>query len=256
MAPANRVRFPRLDRGDLGAFALALSYAVVFSVLSLLRHAAFETHTFDLGLHHQATWNTLHGRFFQYTLLSTDGYDPPILLGDHVNFILLLALPFYRLFEGAETLLVLQALVVGSAAFPLFRVAREVTGGAAAALLLVVVYLPNPTLHAANLFDFHAIVPAAAFLVWALFRAQAGGTFSLAVAVALALFCQENVALAVVGLGISVFLLGRRRAGIAVAAAGVAWFAFCFYVLLPHFNPGVGSIYVSRYRELDRKSTR
>ena len=242
-------RLSNLDRSDLGALALALFYAVVFSVLSLLRHAAFETHTFDLGLHHQATWNTLHGRFFQYTLHATDSYDLPILLGDHVNLILLLALPFYRLFEGAGTLLVLQAVVVGSAAFPLFRVAREVTGGAAAALLLVAVYLLNPALHAANLFDFHAIVPAAAFLVWALFRAQAGGTWSLAVAVALALLCQENVALAVVGLGISVFLLGRRRAGVAVAAAGVAWFAFCFYVLLPHFNPGVGSIYVSRYRE-------
>ncbi len=245
-------RFPRLlklDRGDLGALVLALLYAIVFSVLSLLRHAAFETHAFDLGLHHQATWNTLHGRFFQYTLHAMDRYDLPILLGDHVNLILLLALPFYRLFEGAGTLLVLQSLVIGSAAFPLFRVAREVTGGTAAALLLVTAYLLNPALHAANLFDFHAIVPGAAFLVWALSRAQAGGTWSLAVAVALALLCQENVALAVVCLGIAVFLLGRRRAGVGVAAAGVAWFVLCFYVLLPHFNPGIGSIYVSRYSE-------
>ncbi len=242
-------RLPNLDLGDLGALTLALFYAVVFSVLSLLRHAAFHTHTFDLGLHHQATWNTLHGRLFQYTLLSTESHDLPILLGDHINLILLLALPFYRLFEGAGTLLVLQALVVGSAAFPLFRVARQVTGGMAAALLLVVAYLLNPALHAANLYDFHSIVLGAAFLVWALFRAQAGGTWSLALAVALALCCQENVALAVVGLGISVFLLGRRRAGVAVAAAGVAWFALCFYVLLPHFNPGVGSNAFSRYRE-------
>ncbi len=248
VSPA-RVRFPRLDRGDLGALALALAYAIVFGVLSLLRHAAFETHTFDLGLHHQATWNTLHGRFFQYTLLSSDGYVLPVLLGDHVNLILLLAVPFYALHEGAETLLVLQAVVVGSAAFPLFRLAREVTGGTAAALLLVASYLLNPALHAANLFDFHAIVPAAAFLVWALWRARERGTWSLAVAVALALLCQENVALAVVGLGISVFLLGRRRAGVAVAAAGVAWFLLCFYVLLPHFNPGVGSNAFSRYRE-------
>lgn len=243
-------RLSNLDRGDLGALALALFYAVVFSVLSLLRHAAFETHTFDLGLHHQATWNTLHGRFFQYTLHATDGHDLPILLGDHVNLILLLALPFYRLFEGAGTLLVLQALVVGSAAFPLFRVTREVAGGTVAALLLVAAYLLNPALHAANLFDFHAIVPAAAFLVWAMWRARSGGTWSLGLTVGLALLCQENVALAVVCLGMSIFLLGRRRAGVAVAAAGVAWFALCFYVLLPHFNPGVGSNAFSRYREL------
>lgn len=242
-------RLSNLDRGDFGALALALFYAVVFSVLSLLRHAAFETHTFDLGLHHQATWNTLHGRFFQYTLHATDGYDLPILLGDHVNLILLLALPFYRLFEGAGTLLVLQALVVGSAAFPLFRVTREAAGGTVAALLLVAAYLLNPALHAANLFDFHAIVPAAAFLVWALWRARSGGTWSLGLTVGLALLCQENVALAVAGLGASIYLLGRRRAGLVVAGAGVLWFVFCFYVLLPHFNWGVGSIYVSRYRE-------
>jgi hypothetical protein len=34
-----------------------------------------------------------------------------------------------------------------------------------------------------------------------------------------------------------------------VAAAGVVWFVLCFYVILPHFNPGVGSNAFSRYRE-------
>ena len=242
-------RHTNLDRGDLVALSLAVLYGVSLSVLSILRHQSFNTHTFDLGLHHQATWSTLHGRFFQYTLRSTDLYDLPILLGDHVNLILLLAVPFYWLYEGAETLLVLQAVVVGSAAWPLFRVARDVTGGSVAALLLVAVYLLNPALHAANLFDFHAIVPAAAFLVWAFWRARSGGTWSLGLAVGLALLCQENVALAVVGLGASIFFLGRRRAGLAVAAAGVFWFVLCFYVLLPHFNPGIGSNAFSRYRE-------
>ncbi len=243
------MRLPKADRGDVAALALAIAYGVLFSVLALLRHASFETHTFDLALHHQATWNTFHGRFFAYTLVSADGYLLPILLGDHVNLILLLAVPFYLLHEGAETLLVLQALVVGSAAFPLFRVAREVSGSVSAALLLTGTYLLNPALHAANLYDFHAIVPGAAFLIWAFWRARAGGTWSLALAVVLALLCQENVGLAVVCLGLSMVFLGRRRAGLAVAAAGAAWFTLCFFVILPHYNPGIGSNYVSRYRE-------
>jgi uncharacterized membrane protein len=238
-----------LDRGDVTAVALSVLYGAAFSVLSLLRHVSFNTHTFDLGLHHQATWNTLHGRFFQYTLFANDVHDLQNLLGDHVNLVLLLAVPFYRLWDGAGTLLVLQAVVVGSAAFPLYRVAREVTGGAAAALLLVVAYLLNPALHAANLFDFHAIVVAAAFLIWAFWRARAGGTWSLGIAVGLALLCQENVALAVVCLGASIGFLGRRRAGLAVAVAGAAWFAVCFYLILPHFNPGIGSNAFSRYRD-------
>ena len=245
--PARPVR--SFGRGDVAAVALAALYGAVFSVLSVLRHISFNTHTFDLGLHHQAAWNTLHGRFFQYTLLANDVHDLQNLLGDHVNLVLLLAVPFYRLWDGAGTLLVLQALVVGSAAFPLYRVAREVTGGSAAALLLVGAYLLNPALHAANLFDFHAIVVAAAFLVWAFWRALAGGTWSLGIAVGLALLCQENVGLAVVCLGASIALLGRRRAGLAVAAAGAAWFAVCFYVILPHFNPGIGSNAFGRYRD-------
>lgn len=244
------MRFPKLDRGDRAAILLALLYGVVFSVLSLLRHSSFNTHTFDLGLHHQATWNSLHGRLFEYTVKSSDTYELTNLLGDHVNLILLLAVPFYALHDGAGTLLVLQALVVGSAVFPLYRIARDVAGGSARAFPFVLLYVLNPALHAANLFDFHAIVPAAAFLIWAFWSALNGHDRFLAVTVVLALSCQENVALAVVCLGASLFLLGRRRAGATVAVAGVFWFAVCFFVILPHFNPGTGSNAFVRYREL------
>lgn len=244
------MRFPKLERGDLVAILLAVLYGVAFSILSLLRHSSFNTHTFDLGLHHQATWNSLHGRFFEYTVKSSDSYVLPSLLGDHVNLILLFAVPFYAIHDGAGTLLVLQALVVGSAVFPLYRIARDVAGGPARALPFVLLYVLNPALHAANLYDFHAIVPAASFLIWAFWSALNGHSRLLAVAVVLALSCQENVALAVVCLGATVFLLGRRRAGAAVAVAGAFWFAVCFFIILPHFNPGVGSNAFGRYQDL------
>jgi uncharacterized membrane protein len=245
-----RIQTPKLSRGDVVAIFVAAFYGVTFSVLSLLRHSSFNTHTFDLGLHHQATWNSLHGRLFEYTLKSSDSYVLPNLLGDHVNLILLLAVPFYAIHDGAGTLLVLQAIVVGSAAFPLYRIARDVTKGPAPALLFVLLYALNPALHAANLFDFHAIVPAASFLIWALWAALKGHDRLLAVAVVLALSCQENVALAVVCLGVTLSLLGRHRAGAVIAAAGALWFLVCFLIILPHFNPGVGSNAFGRYRDL------
>ena len=237
-------------RGFWIASILGLAYAASFSALSLLQHAAFHTHAFDLGLHQQAAWSALHGEGLRYTLFLAWHPQLTSLLGDHVNLILFPISLLYFFHDGPETLLVVQALIVGSAAIPLFGLARRLLGSAGLGVAFAAVFLLHPAIHGANLYDFHAVLPAAAFVVWAFYLAEAGSRYGLAVVVVLALSCQENTALVVALLGVWMYLRGRRRAGPLVFLAGVGWFAVCFFWILPAFNPGTGSNHFTRYAHL------
>src|ERR1051325_349604 len=65
------------------ALALVMSaWALVFSIGSVLRHDAFETHRFDLGNMTQAVWSTAHGRFLEATSAEGDQFTR---LGAHVD---------------------------------------------------------------------------------------------------------------------------------------------------------------------------
>ena len=44
------------------AWGLVLLYIVTFTWLAILRHASFNSTSFDLGIYDQVVWNTLHGR--------------------------------------------------------------------------------------------------------------------------------------------------------------------------------------------------
>lgn len=245
-------RSPGLDaRGLTVGAILGLLYTAALSTLCLLRHRAFHSHAFDLGLHHQATWNAAHGNGLSYTLFYAFHPQLTCLLGDHVNLILFPAALLYRIWDGPETLLVLQALVVGSAAIPLVGLSRRLLGSTGLGVGFAAVFFYHPAIQAANLADFHAVLPAAAFIIWAFYFAEVGSQVGLAVALVLALSCQENVALVVALFGGWLFLRGRRRAGSLVFLLGLAWFAVCLFWILPAFNPAAGSNhFVGRYGHL------
>ena len=237
-------------RGLTAAVALGSLYAALFSVLSVLRHASFHSHAFDLALHHQATWNASRGFGLDYTLFLAWHPDLTCILGDHVNLILFLPAILFWIHAGPETLLILQALVVGSAAIPLFGLSRRLLGSTGVGVAFAAVFLLHPGIHAANFFDFHAVLLAAAFLVWAFYLAEVRSRAGFWLALVLALSCQENVAIVVALMGVWLLVKGRRRTGVLVLLAGAAWFAVCFFWILPAFNPGTGSNHFSRYQHL------
>ena len=48
--------------------ALALAYFILYSILSVLRHATYHSFGPDLGIFDQIFWNTTQGRFFESTM--------------------------------------------------------------------------------------------------------------------------------------------------------------------------------------------
>ena len=95
-------------------------YILLFSFLSLKKYYAFGYNAFDLAIFNQVFFNTLDGRWFEMTI-NLNSY-----LADHFTPIIILLLPVYKLWPRAETLLILQSIVLGLSAWPLYKISRHV----------------------------------------------------------------------------------------------------------------------------------
>ena len=64
-------------------------YALEMGYQAVLRYYVFKATAFDLGNMDQVLWNTIHGRWFQFTNQAVDWYGPPTRLALHFEPILL-----------------------------------------------------------------------------------------------------------------------------------------------------------------------
>lgn len=132
-------------------FIMVIGYTVVLSVISILKHWFFLSTAWDLGIFNQSFWSTVHGRFFYYTVEPWFGDN---FFAMHFSPILIFLVPFYAIYPQPETLLVLQSLIIAMGAVPLYYLAKEVINRSFA-LKLSLIYIINPTIVGATLFDFH-----------------------------------------------------------------------------------------------------
>jgi uncharacterized membrane protein len=132
-------------------FIMVIGYTVVLSITSILKHWFFLSTAWDLGIFNQSFWSTIHGRFFHYTV---EPWLGECFFATHFSPILIFLVPFYAIYPQPETLLLLQSLIIAMGAVPLYYFAREVINRSFA-ITLSLVYIINPSIVGANLFDFH-----------------------------------------------------------------------------------------------------
>lgn len=200
--------------------ALTAAYAAYFVLFTLGRHQSFHTHAFDLGWQQQAFYTLLHTGNPRITLWATLNH-----LGNHFQPLYYLLAPFYAIGQDATTLLVLQSVLLSTAALPIYLVARRRLGDPRIALALAIVYLLYPPLHGVNNYDFHGLsllIPISAFLLYAL-ESEKYRLFW--VMLALALITREDAPISLSGVGLYLLLRReRRRMGLIVLAICVAYF--------------------------------
>src|SRR5579859_2517767 len=102
-----------------------LIYALEMSHQAVLRYDTFKATAFDLGNMDQVLWNTIHGRWFQYTNQAIDYYGPPTRLAQHFEPIILPLSLLYAFQADPHILLVFQTLVLVSGALPVFLLTRK-----------------------------------------------------------------------------------------------------------------------------------
>jgi uncharacterized membrane protein len=146
----------------------ALTYGIVFSYFTVLRHDSFFSAAWDLGNFNQAFYTTVYGgKLFYYT---SDLFFSPSgsIFAIHISPILFLVLPFYAIYPSPVTLLVVKSFAVGLAAIPLYLVTRDILESSRAGFLVALVYLLYPPLQGANWFDFQqaAFLPLLLFLMY------------------------------------------------------------------------------------------
>ena len=229
-------------------WAAAAAYAAGFTALSILRDRAFETARFDLGNMVQAVWTTAHGHPLEITSLQGDQISR---LGAHVDPILAVFAPLWWLWPSPDLLLAGQAAAVALGALPVFWLAEKHLGSERAALGFALVYLLLPAVEWLTLNEFHPVALATPLLLYAFWYLDEDRLVPFALTAVAASLCKEEIALVVAGYGVWYALARRRRrAGLAIAGAGLAWSAFAVEVVLRHFNHGAASSFYSRYRDV------
>jgi uncharacterized membrane protein len=140
-----------------------LFYAIILSVVCIWKYNNFLYGGLDLAIINNVFYNTAHGNWF-WSSIQGHSY-----LGDHFTPILVLLLPIYWLWQSPQTLLVLQSIFLGLAAWPIYKIAQLILKENKIALVIGVLWLINPLVHNINLFEFHFIALAPLFIFMAFY---------------------------------------------------------------------------------------
>ncbi len=174
----------------------------------------------------QAAWNLENGRGAVSSLAGGNS-----MVGDQWAFTSLPLLWLGRYVPIEAVLAVVEAVCLGLAVVPLWRMAREVgrlglgaTGG------LTLAYGAAPVLYTANLSGWSPVVTAVPAIAWAAWFGQRRRWVGYGLCVAAALLSRADVSLLLVAFGILGITYGDRRSGGITAVVGGLW-ALAFLVV-------------------------
>lgn len=213
--------------------ALALLFAVVYSLISLVGHYHFRTSAYDSGIFSQALYHYSHLSLGPVSLR-----DVSVLLADHFELLLFAFAPLYWLF-GTYTLLLIQIAAIiagGLGVYALVRYESKDTAlavGAATAMWLFY------GIYSALSFDAHMNVIGIMLLPWLILAFVSGRIRAYYVLLALLLLAKENLGLIGVFLGVSLYFTGPkplRKHALITSAVSALYFMFVIKLLIPAFN--------------------
>jgi uncharacterized membrane protein len=236
---SNQTRLPRAL-----LLAATASFAIGLAGLAQIRHSAFWSGRFDLGNLTQAVWSTAHGHFLEMTDL--DGKQISR-LGAHFDPIVAAFAPLWRLWPSPTLLLVTQAAAVAAGAIPVFLLARKHLCSEWAGLGFALAYLLYPPTEWLVVDDFHPVALATPLLLAGFWLLDEDRVTAFLVVGGLACLTKEHVGLTVAAMGIWYAVARHRRAGWAIAAGGIVVSVVAIAIIVPHFAPGGGSPFESRY---------
>jgi uncharacterized membrane protein len=125
------------------------------------------------------------------------------------------------------------------------------------AVAFAAAYLLLPALEAANLFEFHAVVMAPFFLLFAFYfvekapgRQPVSGYVPAFIFALLAMSCKEDIPLVVVMMGLYFIMVSRKwNAGLPLIFLASLWFYVAIYVVFPAVRSGEGSPFMRYYED-------
>ena len=183
----------KIELGSIIVIICIIIYTAIFSTYNILKHWTFNSFAWDLGIFNQGFWTTVNLEGIFYNTCELHLVERGSFFGVHFSPILFLLAPIYRIFPRPETLLVLQSLILGVAAYPLYLIGRRIVDRKTG-LLVSTMYLCNPVVHGINCYDFHVqcMIPLSFFASTYFYISKKWGSFLMATA--MALMIEEHVA--------------------------------------------------------------
>jgi uncharacterized membrane protein len=231
-------------------------WAGLFVSLGVRNHRNFGTWSFDMAIYDQAFWLVSQGG---QTFMTVRGID---VWGHHLNLIAYVFAPFYRWFgAGPEFLYVVQNTVIALGALPVYLIAKLRFGGAVrwwapyVGLTFAIAYLLYPSAQFIAWINFHpeALVITPFLFAWYFALRRRWVWFFVFVGIALSL--REDVALAVIMLGVVLLVVnwhsGTRRRDMQIALAtvmlGLVWYVLATQLIIRHYNSGEPPFYLNYF---------
>jgi len=247
-----RISDPQRTHIGILLFCILLQGTLALIFALTLRYE-LKTSGLDGMAYEQIMHNLIHGKGF-YTSV-----DPPFIpqhwLGIHFSPILFLLVPFYWLFPHIETFLVIGSAALALAAWPIYLTARTILADSFQALIIALLYLINPFVFNAIVWDFHEIDFAPLCIAWMLWAVVHKKRYTLLALSAVLFSIKEHYGLAIAGFGLLWAWEWREtKLGMWIAANGLAIMCFIFFVAIPYFNPTGAPMMMNSASPVDRFS--
>lgn len=216
---------------------------VLYLVISISKHLHFGSTGYDLVIFDQAVRNY---SLFNAPASTFRGFEN--LLGDHFHPILAVLAPLYWIADTPIMLLIAQAVLIASAAIPIYLYGLKKLSRVAA-IFVVIAFLLNAALLRAIYFDFHEIAFAIPLIAWAIYFAETKRWKWMYGALTLLLLTKETFGIFAVFFGM--YLIAKRQyyRGMGLATAGIVVFLMITKIVIPYFAGG-GSFNYWTYDQL------
>ncbi len=217
---------------------IALVAAIVAIICAYQRFATFHNETFDLAFYHRLLWGIGRGDYYQ-PLTNSHAF------GLHASLVLWPLSWIARVIPAVPLMLVVQAVSLMAAAIPLARIAARHLRTPWAADATVILYLLYPTVFTAASYEFHPSALAMFPLAYALDAWDRGEARSALIALTLAAFCREDVAL-VTALTAGLWAINaprtQRKTPALFSLCAFVYFAIYQFLIAPKYLPVNGSM--------------
>ncbi len=229
-----RERVPAFLRKH-GPFAVVVAgtlfYAAFMTFYTLRWHYKFRTHNFDLSINNNLMYGALKGVFMHSPIVFPD--HPERYLATHAKFGGYLFLPIYALFPKCETLIVIQSVLLGLGALPLYAFAKKRVSRWVAALIALS-YLCYYPMQGANFYEVKWLPIACFFVLATVWAVDAKRWVLFALAFVAAALMREDIPIGLAVVGVFLVLSGYRpRAGFVMAAVSMTWFIILRFYIMP-----------------------
>src|SRR3972149_2953164 len=211
---------------------LALAFFGIALLLSLYKYTHFLYNAMDLAIFNQALHNTVHGDFLRISIHHANSY-----FADHFSLLFVSLTPLYYIFPSPITLLIIQAVLVTLAVWPLYLIAKKHLSPAAT-LFICALYLFNPITISFLLFEFHLLPSILFFGFWAFYFYDQKRIAPFFMFLLLILFIREDAPFVVFGFGLLALFQKRNWKWILPPCViSVAYF-FGATAIIREFNNG------------------